>query len=112
METVSWHDFDKVEMRVGVILEAEEFSQARSPSYLLTIDFGPQIGIKRSSAAIKADYARESLLGRKVVAVTNFPPKQIANHMSQALILAALNADGSLHLLQPDEGAELGSRVR
>ena len=110
--TISWDDFDRVDMRVGKILQAEDFPQARSPSYLLTIDFGPQIGIKKSSAAIKGDYVREALLGRMVVAVTNFPPKQIANHMSQALVLATLNADGSLHLLQPDEGAELGSRVR
>ena len=112
MTPISWHAFDKVDMRVGKILQVDEFPEARSPSYLLTIDFGPQIGVRRSSAAIKDYYAREAMLGRKVVAVINFPPKQIANHMSQALVLAAQNDDGSLHLLQPDDGVELGARVR
>jgi len=112
MAVISWDDFDKVDMRVGVVMQVEEFPQAKSPSYLLTIDFGPTLGIKRSSAAIKGDYSPEALINRKVIAVVNFPPKQIANHMSQALVLAALNVDGSLHLLQPGEGAEPGSRVR
>ncbi len=112
MKEISWDDFDKVEMRVGKILRVDAFPEARNPSYLMTIDFGPDIGTRNSSAAISEDYSEEELLDRKVIAVVNFPPKQIAKHMSQALVLAALNADGSLHLLQPDEGAELGSRVR
>ncbi len=99
-------------MRVGKILHVDAFPEARNPSYLMTIDFGPEIGIKKSSAAIREHYSEEALLDRMVIAVVNFPPKQIAKHMSQALVLAALNADGSLHLLRPDEGAELGSRVR
>ena len=112
MATISWQDFDKVEMRVGRIQDVKESPQARTPSYLLSIDSGPQIGVKKSSAAIKNDYAPEDLAGRMVVAVVNFPPKQVANHVSQVLVLAALNDSSALRLLQPDEGAEIGARIR
>ncbi len=103
--------FDGVEMRVGRVVEAREFPEARQPSYLLTIDFG-SYGVKQSSAALRPFYELEELLGRLVVAVVNFPPLQIANHRSEVLVLAAVEADGALRLLQPDGEVELGSRVR
>ncbi len=112
MERISWEQFERVEMRVGRVLEAEPFPEARNPSLLLQVDFGPQLGRRRSAAAIADIYAADELIGRLVVAVVNFPPKQIANHMSEALVLAGVNGDGSLRLLQPDAEVELGARVR
>jgi tRNA-binding protein len=112
MGTITWADFDKVEMRVGRIVRVEDFPEAHKPSYILAVDFGPELGIMKSVAALKEDYGKEALLDRVIVAVTNFPPKQIATHMSQVLVLAAENADGSLRLLQPDDDVELGARIR
>ena len=112
MASIQWQDFDKVEMRVGRVLLAEEFPEARNPSYLLQINFGPGIGQRQSAAAIADTYTIAELKDRLVVAVTNFPPKQIANHMSEVLVLAAVNRDGSLQLLKPDAEVELGARVR
>lgn len=112
MTTISWEDFDRIEMHVGRVTAVEEFVEARRPSYIMTIDFGPHLGIRRSSAAIKPDYAAGELQGRLVVAVTNFPPKQIANRMSEVLVLAAVDADGSMRLLQPDGELAPGARVR
>lgn len=109
---INWDDFDKVEMHVGRVLTVDEFPEAHNPSYLLTIDFGPRLGVRQSSAAIAALYPRDELIERLVVAVTNFPPKQIANHRSEVLVLAAVNPDGSMRLLQPDAQVELGARVR
>ncbi|HKZ53942.1 MAG TPA: tRNA-binding protein [Anaerolineales bacterium] len=109
---IDWDEFERVEMRVGRILAVDDFSEARKPSYLLTIDFGLDLGVRRSSVAIRDLYRKEELVGRLVVAVTNFPPKQIANHMSQALVLAAVNRDGTMRLLQPDAEVELGARIR
>ena len=107
---LTWDEFRKVDIRVGRILGAEDFPEARNPSYKLTIDFGP-FGIKRSSAAIRPWYAKEDLVGRAVVAVVNFPPKQIANFRSEVLVLGAVQRDGRVVLLKPDEVGELGSRV-
>lgn len=112
MGTITWEDFERIEMRVGRVTAVDEFPEARQPSYLMTIDFGPALGVKRSSAAIEPLYHPRELAGRLVVAVTNFPPKQIANRMSEVLVLAAVNADGSMRLLQPDAEVELGARVR
>jgi tRNA-binding protein len=112
MKPITWDDFDMVEMRVGRIVGVNEFPQARKPSYLLQVDFGVELGVKQSSAAIRDIYTPETLMGRLVVAVTNFPTKQIANHRSEILILAAVNLDGSLRLLQPDHEVELGARIR
>jgi tRNA-binding protein len=109
---ISRDEFDKVEMRVGRVLGVDEFPEAHQPSYLLTIDFGPEVGVRRSSAAIEQLYEPHELKGKLVVAVTNFPPKQIANRMSDVLVLAAVNADGSMRLLQPDGNVDLGARVR
>jgi tRNA-binding protein len=112
MQRITWEEFEKVEMRVGRVIEVQDFPEARNPSYLLTIDFGPRFGAKRSAAAIRDLYAKEELEGRLVVAVVNFPPKQIANHISHALVLAGVNQDGSMRLLRPDAEVELGARVR
>lgn len=112
MAQITWQEFDKIEMRVGKILEVSPFPEAHAPSYLLQIDFGPDGGLVQSAAALADDYARDELVGRFVVAVTNFPPKQIGPHMSHALVLAAQDGDGALHLLQPDGAPELGARIR
>ncbi len=109
---ISWDDFDKVDMRVGRVIEAAEFAEAHKPSFLLQVDFGSKLGVRQSVAALREDYALEDLTGRLVVAVTNFPAKQIANHMSELLVLAAVNSDGSLRLLEPDGEVELGARIR
>lgn len=112
MDQITWEQFERVEMRVGRVVEVNPFPEARNPSFLLSIDFGPQFGQRQSAAAIADTYGRDELMGRLVVAVVNFPPKQIANHMSEALVLAGVNPDGSLRLLQPDAEVELGARVR
>jgi tRNA-binding protein len=112
MGTITWEAFEQVEMRVGRVVAVDEFPEARRPSYLMTIDFGPDTGIRRSSVAIETLYQPEELQGRLVVAVTNFPPKQIANRMSEVLVLAAVNGDGTMRLLQPDGEVEVGARVR
>jgi len=109
MSTISYSDFTKVEMRVGRIVAVEDFPEARKPAYKLTIDFGSR-GIKRSSAQV-TNYTKQELLDRLVVAVTNFPPKQIGPFKSEVLVLGAINADDTVILLKPDEGAELGSRI-
>lgn len=98
---ISWEDFEKVEMRVGTILKAEDFPQAKKPAYQLTIDFGA-LGIKKSSAQITDLYTKQELVGRQIIAVVNFPPKQIATFMSQCLVLGAINAENKVVLLKPD----------
>jgi tRNA-binding protein len=112
MAQIEWEDFERVDMRVGRVLQVDDFTEARNPSYLLQIDFGPEIGSKQSAVAIRDLYIKEELQDRLVVAVVNFPPKQIANHISEVLVLAGVNADGSMRLLQPDAAVELGARVR
>jgi tRNA-binding protein len=109
-EQIELADFQRVEMRVGRVVEAEEFPKARKPSYRLTIDFGP-LGIRRSIAALKSDYGLDELTGRQVVCVVNFPPRRIAGFDSQVLVLAATEADGALRLLTPAPEAELGSFI-
>ena len=109
-ETIVIGDFQKVDMRVGRVTQAEDFPKARKPSYRLTIDFGP-LGVRRSVAALKTDYRLEELPGRQVVCVFNFPPRRIAGFDSEVLVLAATEAGGALRLLSPDPAAELGSHV-
>lgn len=109
MATISWSDFERVEMRVGRIMAVDDFPEARKPAYQLTIDFGPH-GTRRSSAQI-TNYSKTELLGRLVVAVTNFPPKQVGTFKSEVLVLGAINADGAVILLKPDDQAELGARI-
>ena len=107
---LSWSDFEKVEMRVGTILEANDFPEARNPSYQLVIDFGEELGVKKSSAQITTRYSKEELIGRQIVAVVNFPKKQIANLMSECLVLGAVNGK-DVTLLSPDKKVENGLRI-
>ena len=97
-------------MRVGRVTEVEDFPEARRPAWKLTIDFGAEIGVRRSSAQI-TNYSREQLEGRSVVAVVNFPPKQIGPFVSECLLLGAVAADGTVILLAPDDGAAVGDRI-
>jgi tRNA-binding protein len=107
---IDWADFEKVDMRVGRVVEVEEFPEARNPAWKLRIDFGPRIGVKRSSAQI-ARYPREALEGRLVVAVVNFPPKQIGPVRSEVLVLGAIDDEKGIVLLRPDEDVALGDRI-
>ena len=108
--TLSWQDFEKVDMRVGVVVDAQEFPEARRPAYKLTIDFGP-LGMKRSSAQITHHYRPADLVGRQVVAVVNFPPKQIGPFVSEVLVLGAYNDAGEVILLHPDQAVTPGSKI-
>ena len=107
---IDWEHFEAVEMRVGRIVEVEEFPEARKPAWKLRIDFGPELGMKRSSAQI-TNYAREELEGTLVVAVVNFPPRQIGPVRSEVLVLGALDDAKGVILLRPDRDVELGDRI-
>lgn len=108
--SLSWADFERVEMRVGRVLSAEAFEKARKPSYKLQIDFGPY-GIKKSSAQITQGYNCDELIGKLVVAVVNFPAKQIADMMSECLVLGAVGDAGLVTLISPDKEVSLGQRI-
>ncbi|MEP6713570.1 MAG: tRNA-binding protein [Ferruginibacter sp.] len=107
---ISWDDFEKIDMRAGTIIEVNDFAKAKKPSYQLRIDFG-SLGIKNSSAQITALYSKEELLGRQVIAVINFPPKQIANFFSECLVLGIYNANNDVVLLQPSFPISNGDKV-
>jgi tRNA-binding protein len=107
---ISFPDFEKVDMRVGVVVDAQEFREARRPAYRLWIDFGP-LGVKRSSAQITRHYRLADLVGRHVVAVVNFPPKQIGPFVSDVLVLGAYDEAGEVVLLHPDHAVTPGSRI-
>jgi tRNA-binding protein len=111
MDTIAWSDFEKVEMRVGTIISAVEFPEARKPAFKLEIDFGPEIGMRKSSAQITRFYKTEKLTGEQVIAVVNFPPKQIGSFMSECLVLGAVDALGQVTLLQPERKAANGLRI-
>jgi tRNA-binding protein len=108
--TASWEDFERIDMRVGRVIAVEEFPEARRPAWKLEIDFGPELGTRRSSAQIK-HYAREDLDGRLVVCVVNFEPKRIAGFKSEVLVMGALDPDKGVVLLRPDDDVALGSRI-
>lgn len=108
--TISWADFEKVDMRVGVVVDAQEFPEARRPAFKLWVDLGP-LGVKRSSAQITHPYAPQELRGRRVVAVLNFPPKQIGPFVSEVLVLGAHDEAGEVILLRPDFEVPPGSRI-
>ena len=108
--TLTWPQFEAVDMRVGVVTDAKDFPEARRPAYRLWIDFGP-LGIKRSSAQITRHYQPEALVGRHVVAVVNFPPKQIGPFVSEVLVLGAYDEAGEVILLHPDQAVAPGSRI-
>lgn len=107
---ISYEDFTNVEMRVGKVLEVKDFTKARKPAYQMVIDFG-DFGIKKTSAQITEEYTKEELIGRLVIAVTNFPPKQIADFMSEVLVLGINNEKGHVVLLQPERDVPVGERV-
>jgi tRNA-binding protein len=107
---IDFDHFMEVDMRIGRVIAVEEFPQARKPAWKLTIDFGPDIGIKRSSAQI-TQYTRDELTDTLVTAVVNFPPRQIGPFMSEVLVLGALDAERGIVLLRPDRGAEPGARI-
>lgn len=108
---LEWKEFERVEMRVGTIVLAEDYPEARRPAYKLTLDFGPQIGLRRSSAQITKRYAKEELIGRQIVGVVNFPDKQIGKFMSQCLVLGSVGNDNDIVLLAPDFQVENGLRI-
>lgn len=111
MSTISWDDFARVDIRLGTIVEAEPFPEARKPSLKLVVDFGPEIGRKRSAARITRHYTPETLLGHQVAAVVNFPPKQIGRFMSEVLVLGFPDADGEVCLVTVDPPAPNGGRL-
>jgi len=108
---LTWTEFEKVEMRVGTIVEANDFPEARKPAYQLTIDFGNGIGIRKTSAQITKRYSKAELIDRQIVAVVNFPKKQIGKFMSECLVLGAVGENGDVILLSPDFKIENGLRI-
>ena len=107
---INWDDFAKIDIRSGTIVEVTDFPKARNPSYRLSIDFG-ELGIKNSSAQITYHYQANDLLGKQVIAVVNFPPKQIANFFSECLVLGVYDANNQVILLQPDKAVPNGSKI-
>ena len=110
MDKINWNDFQKINMRVGTIISAENFKKAKKPSYKLIIDFG-EFGKRKTSAQITKRYKPEDIIGKQIVAVINFPPKQIANIMSECLILGAIGNENDIILIQPENKAENGLKI-
>ena len=107
---ITWQDFAKIDMRVGTIIEVNDFPEARKPAYQLRIDFGEEIGIRKTSAQITKRYTKEDLLGKQTIAVVNFPKKQIANFMSECLLMGAVDGDEVI-IIQPEASIESGLKV-
>lgn len=112
MEEITWNDFEKVEIRVGTVVQVDDFPEARKPAYILRVDFGPEIGVRKSSAQVTQIYTKDELLGRQVVGVVNFPPKQIGPMRSECLVTGFHRGDGNVVLAIPERevpnGAKLG----
>lgn len=108
---ISWDDFEKIDMRTGTIIAVNDFPKARKPAYQLTIDFGADIGIKKSSAQITAHYKKEDLLNRQIIAVVNFPPKQIADFISECLVLGVYDENKEVILLAPAKNTRNGHKI-
>ena len=111
MKEIQWSDFENVELRVGKVIDVADFPEARNPAYKLKIDFGADIGIRKSSAQITDLYSKEQLLGRQILAVVNFPPKQIGPFMSECLVTGFKREDGAVVLAGPDFDVPAGSRL-
>jgi len=111
VEQITFEDFLKVDVRVGTIIAVDEFPDARKPAYKLRVDFGDDIGVRKSSAQVTIYYTREELVGRQVVAVVNFPPRQIGKFMSEILVLGVPDDKGEVVLLQPDHKVPNGGRL-
>ncbi len=110
-DTINWQDFERVEIRVGTVVSAEPFPEARKPAYILHVDFGEPTGVLKSSAQITAHYEASALVGRQVVAVVNFPPKQIGPLRSQCLVTGFHDANGDVVLAVPDQAVPNGTRL-
>jgi tRNA-binding protein len=108
---ITWQDFEKIDIRCGTIIAAEDFPAAKKPAYRLRIDFGDELGIKKSSAQITALYHTKGLVGKQVIAVVNFPPRQIANFFSECLVLGLYNEDNHVVLLHPSQPVKNGSKM-
>jgi len=111
METISWADFEKVELRVGTIIDVEDFPEARKPAFKLKVDFGDDIGVKKSSAQITDIYSKQDLIGRQVLAVVNFPSKQIGPMRSECLVTGFHREDGAVVLARPDSDVPNGAKL-
>ena len=111
MNTITWSDFEKVEMRIGTIIDVNDFLEARKPAYQLTIDFGNEIGIKKTSAQITKRYEIDDLLNKQIIAVVNFPPKQIGKFMSECLVLGSIGNENDIVLLSSDIEVENGLKI-
>jgi tRNA-binding protein len=111
METITWQDFEKVELRAGTIIEVNDFPKAKKPAYQLKVDLGEEIGIKQSSAQLTKLYTKEELLGRQVLCVTNFPPRQIANFLSEILVTGYILEDGEVVLSAIERPVPNGARL-
>lgn len=111
METITWDDFQKVELRVGTIIDVQEFPEAHKPAYKLIVDFGKEVGVRKSSAQITRLYSRETLLGKQVLAVVNFPPKQVGPFISECLVTGFHREDGFVVLAVPDDSVPDGTRL-
>ena len=109
--TISWNDFEKIDIRLGTITEVSDFPKARKPAYKLLVDFGTELGLKRSSAQVTKHYKKEDLLNRQVIAVVNFPPKQIADFISECLVLGIYDANNDVILLQPERAGLNGQKI-
>lgn len=109
--TISWDDFEKIDMRVGTVIEVKDFPKARKPAYRMKIDFGEGLGIKNSSAQITTHYAKEDLLDKQVIAVVNFPPKKIADFTSECLVLGVYDTNNDVILLQPGIPVTNGMKI-
>ena len=111
MERIAWSDFERVELRVGLIVSVEEFPEARKPAYKIQADFGPEIGVKQSSAQITTLYTKDELVGRQIIGVVNFPPKQVGPFLSDFLVTGLYREDGAVVLAVPDQRVPNGAKL-